>query len=510
MTAVETELPTSDADRSRGAPPRHPPATSTPISPIWHARLARRPPRPRAAALLCATGSPADLPARVPRPARRTTVASPSPVSWASSPCATTRSSSSTSRRRPRAPAWPTSCCAHGEGSIAAALPPGLAGGRRRQRPGPALLRPPRLADAGAFDYPAPTARGHDHRPYPRPVREAAGGECATATTTTMIDAKEAEARAGRPAPRTDDGNQATGGQGRAGRRRHPGRRAGHRRRSSARPAPPSTAPGAPRGRSARRWTGPRPSRRPPRSSTRPAGTGIAVQVDHLVPEQVAALVDRIERRAGRAARARQRHLGRHHHGVGQDGVGVVARHRAAHAAPGHRHPRHHQPLRPAAADPPPGRARRRGDRRDRRVQRHQLPGVVLLRPGQGGQPAHGVRPRPRAGAPRRDGRRAHAGLAALGGDARGASGSPRPTGATPPSACRTSPSPRARRSSAGRSPRWPPTPTWPAGTASRCRAGSWRQVYGFTDLDGSQPDAWRYVPEVQDAGKPADTTGYR
>jgi NAD(P)-dependent dehydrogenase (short-subunit alcohol dehydrogenase family) len=28
--------------------------------------------------------------------------------------------------------------------------------------------------------------------------------------------------------------------------------------------------------------------------------------------------------------------------------------------------------------------------------------------------------------------------------------------------------------------------------------------------LFGSQPDAWRYVPEVQDAGKPADATGYR
>ena len=32
----------------------------------------------------------------------------------------------------------------------------------------------------------------------------------------------------------------------------------------------------------------------------------------------------------------------------------------------------------------------------------------------------------------------------------------------------------------------------------------------GFTDLDGSQPDAWRYIVEVQDAGKPADVTGYR
>lgn len=40
--------------------------------------------------------------------------------------------------------------------------------------------------------------------------------------------------------------------------------------------------------------------------------------------------------------------------------------------------------------------------------------------------------------------------------------------------------------------------------------SGQLAQVYGFTDLDGSRPDAWRYVVEVQDAGKPADVTGYR
>ena len=40
--------------------------------------------------------------------------------------------------------------------------------------------------------------------------------------------------------------------------------------------------------------------------------------------------------------------------------------------------------------------------------------------------------------------------------------------------------------------------------------SGQLAKVYGFTDLDGSRPDAWRYVPEVQDAGKPADVTGYR
>jgi NAD(P)-dependent dehydrogenase (short-subunit alcohol dehydrogenase family) len=40
--------------------------------------------------------------------------------------------------------------------------------------------------------------------------------------------------------------------------------------------------------------------------------------------------------------------------------------------------------------------------------------------------------------------------------------------------------------------------------------SGQLAKTYGFTDLDGSQPDAWRYVTEVQDAGKPADVTGYR
>ena len=40
--------------------------------------------------------------------------------------------------------------------------------------------------------------------------------------------------------------------------------------------------------------------------------------------------------------------------------------------------------------------------------------------------------------------------------------------------------------------------------------SGQLARVYGFTDVDGSQPDAWRYLVEVQDAGKPADTTGYR
>jgi NAD(P)-dependent dehydrogenase (short-subunit alcohol dehydrogenase family) len=40
--------------------------------------------------------------------------------------------------------------------------------------------------------------------------------------------------------------------------------------------------------------------------------------------------------------------------------------------------------------------------------------------------------------------------------------------------------------------------------------SGQLAKIYGFTDLDGSQPDAWRYVIEIQDPGKPADVTGYR
>lgn len=40
--------------------------------------------------------------------------------------------------------------------------------------------------------------------------------------------------------------------------------------------------------------------------------------------------------------------------------------------------------------------------------------------------------------------------------------------------------------------------------------SGGLAQIYGFTDLDGSRPDCWRYLVEVQEAGKPADATGYR
>jgi len=40
--------------------------------------------------------------------------------------------------------------------------------------------------------------------------------------------------------------------------------------------------------------------------------------------------------------------------------------------------------------------------------------------------------------------------------------------------------------------------------------SGSLAKEYGFTDIDGSQPDCWRYMVEVQNPGLPPDPTGYR
>ncbi|MEC2070997.1 SDR family oxidoreductase [Alkalihalophilus marmarensis] len=40
--------------------------------------------------------------------------------------------------------------------------------------------------------------------------------------------------------------------------------------------------------------------------------------------------------------------------------------------------------------------------------------------------------------------------------------------------------------------------------------SGELAKKYNFTDIDGSQPDCFRYLVEVQEAGKPADASGYR
>jgi NAD(P)-dependent dehydrogenase (short-subunit alcohol dehydrogenase family) len=40
--------------------------------------------------------------------------------------------------------------------------------------------------------------------------------------------------------------------------------------------------------------------------------------------------------------------------------------------------------------------------------------------------------------------------------------------------------------------------------------SGGLAQVYGFTDIDGTRPDCWRYMTEVVDAGGPPDDEPYR
>jgi NAD(P)-dependent dehydrogenase (short-subunit alcohol dehydrogenase family) len=40
--------------------------------------------------------------------------------------------------------------------------------------------------------------------------------------------------------------------------------------------------------------------------------------------------------------------------------------------------------------------------------------------------------------------------------------------------------------------------------------SGQLAQVYGFTDLDETRPDCWRYMVDVVEAGGPADDSGYR
>ena len=78
-------------------------------------------------------------------------------------------------------------------------------------------------------------------------------------------------------------------------------------------------------------------------------------------------------------------------------------------------------------------------------------------------------------------------------------------TGATARPATRTSPrSRRARASWAAPSRRSPPTPTCTRRNGGSFSSGGLAREYGFTDVDGSQPDCWRYMVEVQDPGLPA------
>jgi NAD(P)-dependent dehydrogenase (short-subunit alcohol dehydrogenase family) len=40
--------------------------------------------------------------------------------------------------------------------------------------------------------------------------------------------------------------------------------------------------------------------------------------------------------------------------------------------------------------------------------------------------------------------------------------------------------------------------------------SGQLTSEYGFTDIDGSQPDIWRYIEEISEPGLHANTDDYR
>ena len=86
-----------------------------------------------------------------------------------------------------------------------------------------------------------------------------------------------------------------------------------------------------------------------------------------------------------------------------------------------------------------------------------------------------------------------------------------RRTGATRPSARRTSASPRRRASSAARSRRSPPTPTRRAGTASRCRAASSRRSTASPTSTARGPTAGATWSRSSSArARPPGDAGYR
>ena len=218
-------------------------------------------------------------------------------------------------------------------------------------------------------------------------------------------------------------------------------------------------------------------------------------------------------RRAGPARRARQRHLGRRAAlRVEHARVGARPRERPPAAAAGDRHAPDHEPRRAAAADP---RARRARGRDDRRHARSTTPRTT-------GSRSSTTSPRPRCSgsrsrrreelAPaRRHGRRAHPRLAPLGDDARqlrrdrGDLARRRRRQPALRRDLRVAALRRASRRRAGRRPG-----RARAATAARSHRASWRGSTASRTSTARRPDCWRYMVEVQDAGLPADPTGYR
>ena len=149
-------------------------------------------------------------------------------------------------------------------------------------------------------------------------------------------------------------------------------------------------------------------------------GRGIAVQVDHLVPDEVRALVTRIEDEQGGLHvlvndiwGATKMEWNKSVWESSLDtGLRTLRLAVDTHAITSHF-------AIPLLIKTPGGLVVEVTDGTDE-YNATQLPGLLLLRPGQGVGESNGVRAGARAAAPRRDGRVTHSGLAAIRGHARG------------------------------------------------------------------------------------------
>ena len=243
-------------------------------------------------------------------------------------------------------------------------------------------------------------------------------------------------------------------------------------RAASARPAPPSIAPGA-ASQAAVALQPPRNHRRDRGMVTAAGGTGIAVRVDHTVELEVEALFARVAARPRPPRRARQQHRRR---GPAARRLGTLL---ADRFHPRRRRPAPVDPLAPhhrqacgAAHDQTTPRSHRRGHRgrhgvwrRRQRALRRREELAQGLCGAHGGRAAHASR----------RGRLDYAGVPAIRVDARSTSASRKPTGATPAKRTRTSSSPSRRCLLAGRSRRSRPTRRSSSAPATSSARGNWR-----------------------------------
>ena len=117
-----------------------------------------------------------------------------------------------------------------------------------------------------------------------------------------------------------------------------------------------------------------------------------------------------------------------------------------------------------------------------------------------------GARARPA----RRDRAGAHAGLDAVGDDARALRRARGELARRLRGAAALRASPRRPRTSAAPWPRWPPIPAAPAGTARRCRAARWPRSTASPTSTAAVRMPGATSSRYQERGQPADVTGYR